>query len=102
MQAKSDFFDISGDELRRRIKRLGLTYARAAERLGLSLDGLNKQMRGDRPVGKQTAIILMMLEKLPALNQAERWEGERQMEQLRQPQHGTTRRRKPTEKTEAR
>jgi transcriptional regulator with XRE-family HTH domain len=56
---------ISGEELRKRIKRLGLTYARAAERLGLSLDGLNKQMRGDRPVSRQTAIILHMLEDRP-------------------------------------
>jgi hypothetical protein len=53
---------ISGDELRSRIKRLGMTYARAAERLGLSLDGLNKQMRGDRAVSRQTEIILDCLE----------------------------------------
>jgi transcriptional regulator with XRE-family HTH domain len=54
---------ISGEELRNRLKRLGMTYARAAERLGLSLDGLNKQMRGDRPVSRQTEIILGYLEK---------------------------------------
>jgi plasmid maintenance system antidote protein VapI len=54
--------DISGDELRARIKRLGLTYTRAAERLGLTLAGLNKQMRGDRAVSRQTAIILGYLE----------------------------------------
>jgi hypothetical protein len=53
---------ISGDELRKRIRRMGMTYTRAAERLGLSLDGLNKQMRGDRPVGRQTVIILATLE----------------------------------------
>jgi hypothetical protein len=51
-----------GDELRARIKRLGLTYARAAEQLGLTLDGLNKQMRGDRKVGRQTEVILGHLE----------------------------------------
>jgi transcriptional regulator with XRE-family HTH domain len=58
-------FEISGEELRERIKRLGMTYARAAERLGLSLAGLNKQMNGDRPVSRQTAIILRMLEGDP-------------------------------------
>ena len=51
-----------GDELRARIKRLGLTYARAVEQLGLTLDGLNKQMRGARKVGRQTEIILRHLE----------------------------------------
>ena len=53
---------MSGDELRARIKRLGITYARAAEQLGLSLDGLNKQMRGDTKVSRQTVIILTALE----------------------------------------
>jgi hypothetical protein len=53
---------IAGDELRARIKRLGMTYARAADQLGLTLDGLNKQMRGDRKVGRQTEIILGHLE----------------------------------------
>ena len=53
---------MSGDELRARIKRLGITYARAAEQLGLSLDGLNKQMRGDTKVSRQTATILAGLE----------------------------------------
>jgi hypothetical protein len=55
--------DPPGEELRRRIKELGLTYARAAERLGLTLNGLNKQMSGDRRVSKQTEIILGYLEK---------------------------------------
>jgi plasmid maintenance system antidote protein VapI len=58
-QAESE---ISGDELRARIKRLGMTYAAAAERLGLTLAGLNKQMRGERSVSRQTAIILDCLE----------------------------------------
>ena len=56
-----------GDELRARIKRLGLTYARATERLGLTLDGLNKQMRGDRRVGRQTVIILDLIEEMGRL-----------------------------------
>jgi hypothetical protein len=53
---------ISGDELRARIKRLGMTYTEAAGRLGLTLDGLNKQMRGVNAVSRQTAIILDCLE----------------------------------------
>jgi hypothetical protein len=39
-----------------------MTYAQAAERLGLTLAGLNKQMRGERSVSRQTAIILGMIE----------------------------------------
>jgi transcriptional regulator with XRE-family HTH domain len=61
--------EISGEELRARIKRLGMTYTLAAERLGLTLAGLNKQMRGERQVSRQTAIILHMIELQPLLNQ---------------------------------
>jgi transcriptional regulator with XRE-family HTH domain len=53
---------LSGDELRARIKRLGITYAEAAERLGLTLGGLNKQMRGEHKVSRQTALLLGRLE----------------------------------------
>jgi hypothetical protein len=53
---------ISGHELRDRIKRLGWTYAFAADRLGLTLGGLNKQMREVTAVGKQTEIILGLSE----------------------------------------
>jgi hypothetical protein len=63
---------ISGDELRARIKRLGLTYAQAADRLGLTLDGLNKQMRGTRRVSRQSAIILDLIEELRRLASARR------------------------------
>jgi transcriptional regulator with XRE-family HTH domain len=59
----SQRISVSGDELRHRVKALGLTYTQAAERLGLSRDGLNKQMRGDRRVGRQTLIILDFLER---------------------------------------
>jgi plasmid maintenance system antidote protein VapI len=76
---------ISGDELRARIKRLGMTYTEAAERLGLTLDGLNKQMRGVNAVSRQTAIILRVIEAEP-----------------RRPSHDATRRRQITEKTGAR
>jgi len=76
---------ITGAELRRRVDRLDLTYAEAAKRLGLSLSGLNHQMRGDRPVSPQTEIILMMLESLLTLNTAGRQEAMRQMERLLEP-----------------
>jgi plasmid maintenance system antidote protein VapI len=55
-------FTVSGEELRERIRRLGMTYTFAAERLGLTLAGLNKQMRGERAVTRQTEIILDCLE----------------------------------------
>jgi transcriptional regulator with XRE-family HTH domain len=58
---------ISGSELRARIDKLGLTYTDAARRLGLSLDGLQKQMRGARPVSLQTEIILDQIEELQKL-----------------------------------
>jgi hypothetical protein len=53
---------MTGTELRERIDRLGITYGEAADMLGLSLAGLNHQMRGIRPVGRQTEIILDCLE----------------------------------------
>jgi hypothetical protein len=59
---------MDGAELRERIDRLGLSYTEAAKRLGLSLAGLNHQMRGVHRVSQQTQIILMMLERLPSLN----------------------------------
>jgi hypothetical protein len=54
---------ISGPALRARIDELGLTYTEAALRLGLTLDGLQKQMRGARKVSRQTEIILGYLER---------------------------------------
>jgi hypothetical protein len=54
---------IAGDQLRRRIKQSGLTYVAAAQRLGLSYDGLQKQMRGHNPVSRQTALLLECLER---------------------------------------
>jgi hypothetical protein len=58
-----NFRTITRDELRARIDRLGLSYVEAARRLGLTEDGLYKQMRGTRRVGRQTEIILGYLEK---------------------------------------
>ena len=37
----------------------------------MTLDGLNKQMRGTRPVSRQTVIILGYLEKYPPAKPAE-------------------------------
>jgi hypothetical protein len=53
---------ISGAELRARIERLGFPYARVAGWLGLSADGLHKQMRGDRKVTPQTMLVLIQIE----------------------------------------
>jgi hypothetical protein len=54
---------MTGNELRERIDKLGLTYGEAAELLGLSLAGLNHQMRGVRPVGRQTELLLKCVEQ---------------------------------------
>jgi transcriptional regulator with XRE-family HTH domain len=54
---------MTGNELRQRITRLGLTYAKAAELLGLSLSGLNHQMRDYRRVTRQTEMLLEQLER---------------------------------------
>ena len=54
---------MTGEELRTAIKALGLTYREAAGHLGLTLDGLNKQMRGDRPVSRQTELLLGYVEE---------------------------------------
>jgi hypothetical protein len=53
---------MTGAELRSRIVRLDLNYRAAADALGLSLAGLNHQMRGIRPVGRQTELLLERLE----------------------------------------
>jgi hypothetical protein len=56
---------MTGAELRERLDRLGRPYTRLAALLGLSIDGLHKQMRGDRAVSRQTEIILEQLEAPP-------------------------------------
>jgi hypothetical protein len=53
---------MTGEELRERIKRLGLSYTAAAPRLGLSLSGLHHNLRDETPIGRQTEIILHYLE----------------------------------------
>ena len=54
---------MDGAELRRRLDRFGDPYIRLAPRLGLSATGLHKQMRGERPVSRQTALLLECLER---------------------------------------
>ena len=63
---------MTGDQLRARIERLGLSQAAMAERLGLSLNGLVKQLRGERRVSRQTEIILDQIEELLRLRRAQR------------------------------
>jgi hypothetical protein len=63
---------MSGDELRARIRKWGITYNEAAERLGLSLPGLQNQMRGERPVSRQTKIILEYREMQRSLEHGKR------------------------------
>jgi hypothetical protein len=57
---------MDGSELRQRLERLGRPFTELAPLLGLSIDGLNKQMNGSRPVSRQTEIILAHLEREPA------------------------------------
>jgi len=59
-----DTREMTGRELRARVKALGQSYTFAAEQLGLTVDGLNKQMTGARRVSRQTEIILEYLEAL--------------------------------------
>jgi len=54
---------ITGDELRTRIDRLGLRYNEAAMRLGLTINGLQKQMRGERRVGRPRCCSAMSRRK---------------------------------------
>jgi hypothetical protein len=49
---------MSGAQLRTQIRDWGYRYAVAAEQLGLSLSGLQHQMRSERPISQQTAMLL--------------------------------------------
>jgi hypothetical protein len=49
-------------EFRERLDRLGLTRKEAADHLGLSLQGLFHQLRGDRAVSRQSELLLEQLE----------------------------------------
>ena len=54
---------MTGEQLRERIDRLGLTYREAARLLGLTYGGLHHQMRAERPVTLQTELLLEQIEK---------------------------------------
>ena len=56
---------MEGSELRRRLDKLKRSYTQLAPLLGLSIDGLHKQMRGERPVSRQTELLLVQLEQGP-------------------------------------
>ena len=56
---------MNGNELRARIKRLGLTIKAAAPLLGLSVPGLHHQLRGEVSVRRQTEMLLECVEKQP-------------------------------------
>ena len=56
---------MEGSALRRRLDRLKRPYTQLAPLLGLSIDGLHKQMRGERPVSCQTELLLVQLEQGP-------------------------------------
>jgi hypothetical protein len=58
-----NYQNMTGNELRQRIDRLGLYYTEAARLLGLTMGGLHHQMRGERAVTRQTEIILDQLER---------------------------------------
>jgi hypothetical protein len=51
------------EQFKRRLDRLGLPRKWAADRLGLSLRGLFKQLNGDRRVRRQTELLLGHLER---------------------------------------
>jgi transcriptional regulator with XRE-family HTH domain len=63
---------LSAAALRARIKRLGISQTEAAERLGLSANGLYKQLHGERKVSRQTEIILDLMDELRRLQSSRR------------------------------
>jgi hypothetical protein len=63
---------LSAAELRAHIKRLGISQTEAAERLGLSTNGLYKQLHGERKVSRQTEIILDLIEEVQRLRHNQR------------------------------
>jgi len=52
---------MTGDELRAGIDKWGVPYTRVAGWLGLTVDGLHKQMRGTRAVSLQTRLLFNKL-----------------------------------------
>jgi hypothetical protein len=54
---------VLGSELKARLDRLPITRREAAAALGLTLRGLHHQMSGERPVSRQTQLLLEVLEE---------------------------------------
>jgi transcriptional regulator with XRE-family HTH domain len=59
--------DLSGAELRDRIKALGLSHEDAAWRLGVSMSSLYSQINGNREVSRRTLATLRLLEEIARL-----------------------------------
>lgn len=55
---------LTGERLRQRIDALNVPYTRMALWLGLSVDGLHKQMRGTRAVSAQTSLLFHSVEAI--------------------------------------
>ena len=68
---------MNGNELRRRLDRLGRPYTELAPLLGLSIDGLHHQMRGVRRVTRRTELLLENLERERGGEPAQPCRGER-------------------------
>jgi hypothetical protein len=54
---------MDGNELRIRIRALGLSYRDAAPQLGLSVSGLHHQLRGEAKVSRRSEMFLARLER---------------------------------------
>jgi hypothetical protein len=54
---------VLGSELKARLDRFPITRREAAMALGLTLRGLYHQMSGERPVSRQTELLLEVLEE---------------------------------------
>src|SRR5215831_6140375 len=60
---RAEAHPMTGAELRAGIDRWNVPYTRAARWLGLSVDGLHKQMRGTHAISLQTRLLFDGLDK---------------------------------------
>jgi hypothetical protein len=67
---------MTGDQLRTGIDKWNVPYTRVAPWLGLSIDGLHKQMRGVRAVTLQTRLLFNRLNAGFELQAREMWTNE--------------------------